>query len=488
MKRRIYYNPELTKLARKLRNNSTLSEVLLWGELKTGRMLGFDFHRQKPIDNYIVDFFCYDLMLAIEIDGSSHDHKIGYDKARQKKLDDLGIRFLRFDDLDVKQKIESVLEEIKKWIEENNSHTTNGEDTPLVPPSRGESRADKIIEYPLTIEREGNLQGGILNCSDTKISSGVPPYKGRDGGVERNSWFIKKTATELGFSYCGISKAEFLEEEAPRLEEWLKRGYQGKMSYLENHFDKRLDPRLLVPGAKSVISLMYNYYPDKDLAAEKADSYKIAKYAYGEDYHFVIKEKLKTFLELIQEEVGKVEGRAFIDSAPVHERAWAKKSGLGWIGKNSLLLNREMGSFFFLAELIIDLELEYDGPIKDYCGTCTACMDACPTDAIPAPYVVDGSKCISYFTIELKEEIPTEVKGKFENWIFGCDICQDVCPWDRFAKPHQEKKFEPHPELEKMTKSDWREITEDVFEKLFQKSAVQRTKLNGLKRNIQFIQ
>lgn len=501
MKRRIYYNPELTELARKLRNNSTLSEVLLWGELKTGRMLGFDFHRQKPIDNYIVDFFCYDLMLAIEIDGSSHDHKISYDKARQKKLEALGIRFLRFDDLDVKQKIETVLGEIKRWIEENNTHTANGEDTPLAPPSRGESRADKIIEYPLTIEREENLQGGILNSSDTIISSGVSPSKGGKGGVERNSSFIKKAATELGFSYCGISKAEFLEEEAPRLEEWLKRGYQGKMSYLENHFDKRLDPRLLVPGAKSVISLMYNYYPQKNLfseaSAEKDQlSYakaseskcKIAKYAYGEDYHFVIKEKLKTFLALIQQEVGEVHGRAFVDSAPVHERAWAKKSGLGWIGKNSLLLNREMGSFFFLAELIIDLELEYDGPIKDYCGTCTACMDACPTDAIPAPYVVDGSKCISYFTIELKEEIPTEVKGKFKNWIFGCDICQDVCPWNRFAKPHQEKKFEPHPDLEKMTASDWREITKDVFEKLFQKSAVQRTKLNGLKRNIQFIQ
>jgi epoxyqueuosine reductase len=501
MKRRIYYNPKLSALARELRNNSTLSEILLWNELKTGRMLGFDFHRQKPIDNFIVDFFCYDLMLAIEIDGSSHDHKIGYDKARQKKLEDLGIRFLRFDDLDVKQKIESVLEEIKRWIEENITHTTNGEDTPLAPPPRGESRADKIIEYPLTIESEGNLQGGILNSSDTIISSGVPPSKGGKGGVERNSSFIKKAATELGFSYCGISKAEFLEEEAPRLEEWLKRGYQGKMSYLENHFDKRLDPRLLVPGAKSVISLLYNYYPEKDLSSfaeaskdqlpstqPSESKLKIAKYAYGEDYHFVIKEKLKTFLELIQEEVGKVEGRAFVDSAPVHERAWAKKSGLGWIGKNSLLLNREMGSFFFLAELIIDLDLEYDGPIKDYCGTCTACMDACPTDAIPAPYVVDGSKCISYFTIELKEEIPTEVKGKFENWIFGCDICQDVCPWNRFAKPHQEKKFQPHPDLEKMTVSDWREITEDVFDRLFQKSAVQRTKLNGLKRNIQFIQ
>jgi len=480
MKRRIYYNPKLTALARELRNNSTLSEILLWDELKTGRMLGFDFHRQKPIDNFIVDFFCYDLMLAIEIDGSSHDHKISYDKSRQKKLEALGIRFLRFDDLDVKQKIETVLGEIKRWIEENN--------TPLIPPSRGDSEQNKEIVNPTVFDVTRKNRKTSSEIFETPLNTLFPPLKGGEGGVEQNTKLIKSLASQLGFSFCGISKAEFLEEEAPRLEEWLKRGYQGKMSYLENHFDKRLDPRLLVPGAKSVISLMYNYYPDKDLAADKVDSYKIAKYAYGEDYHFVIKEKLKTFLELIQEEVGKVEGRAFVDSAPVHERAWAKKSGLGWIGKNSLLLNREMGSFFFLAELIIDLELEYDGPIKDYCGTCTACVDACPTDAIPAPYVVDGSKCISYFTIELKEEIATEVKGKFENWIFGCDICQDVCPWNRFAKPHQEKKFQPHPDLEKMTASDWREITEDVFDRLFQKSAVQRTKLNGLKRNIQFIQ
>jgi len=313
------------------------------------------------------------------------------------------------------------------------------------------------------------------------------------------SSLIKRYASQFGFSFCGISKAEFLEEEAPRLEEWLKRGYQGKMSYLENHFDKRLDPRLLVPEAKSVVSLVYNYFPKKDLSAissAKVESpsskasegkLKIAKYAYGEDYHFVVKEKLKEFLALIQSEIGEVNGRAFVDSAPVHERAWAKKSGIGWVGKNSLLLNREMGSFFFLAELILDLELEPDGSIKDYCGTCTACMDACPTDAIPQPYVVDGSKCISYFTIELKEEIPTDVKGKFENWIFGCDICQDVCPWNRFSKPHEEKKFFPHPDLEKMTRADWQEITEDVFEKLFKKSAVRRTKLGGLKRNIKFI-
>lgn len=296
--------------------------------------------------------------------------------------------------------------------------------------------------------------------------------------------FIKSTAAKLGFSFCGISKAVFLEEEADKLETWLSKGYQGKMSYLENHFDKRLDPTKLVEGAKSVVSLMYNYYPEKDLA--NIHNLKIAKYAYGEDYHFVIKDKLKEFLFLIHEEVGEVNGRAFVDSAPVMERVWAKKSGIGWIGKNSLLLNRSMGSFFFLAELILDLELEYDGPIKDYCGTCTACMDACPTDAIPQPYVVDGSKCISYFTIELKEEIPNEVKGKFENWIFGCDICQDVCPWNRFSQPHNESRFKPHAELEKLSGNDWKEMTEEVFQKIFKKSAVKRTGFEGLKRNIEF--
>jgi epoxyqueuosine reductase len=298
---------------------------------------------------------------------------------------------------------------------------------------------------------------------------------------------IKKIATDLGFSYCGISKAEFLTEEAPRLEEWLKRNYQGKMNYLENHFDKRLDPTLLVPGAKSIISLIYNYYPEKDLVDTNPESFKIAKYAYGEDYHKVVKDKLKIFLDRIEEEVGAVNGRAFVDSAPVHERAWAKKSGLGWIGKNSLLLNRTMGSFFFLAELILDLELDYDLPIKDYCGTCTACIDACPTDAIAEPYVVDGSKCISYFTIELKEEIPASVKGKFENWIFGCDICQDVCPWNSFSKPHSEPRFAPPDNLQKMTQNDWSEITEEVFKTLFKNSPVKRTKFEGLKRNIAFL-
>ncbi|HEY9048096.1 MAG TPA: tRNA epoxyqueuosine(34) reductase QueG [Ohtaekwangia sp.] len=298
--------------------------------------------------------------------------------------------------------------------------------------------------------------------------------------------FIKQVATELGFSFCGIAKAEFLADEAPRLEAWLKRGYQGKMSYLENHFDKRLDPTLLVPGAKSVVSLIYNYYPEKDLARE--GEFKIAKYAYGEDYHFVIKDKLRLMMQRLEEKVGAIQGRAFVDSAPVMERVWAKRSGLGWIGKNSLLLNKQMGSFFFLAELIIDIELDYDGPVKDYCGTCTACMDACPTDAIPEPYTVDGSKCISYFTIELKEEIPTDVKGKFENWIFGCDICQDVCPWNSFSKPHSELAFNAHPDLEKMTRQEWREITDDVFQKLFRHSAVKRTKLEGLKRNIRFLE
>ena len=300
------------------------------------------------------------------------------------------------------------------------------------------------------------------------------------------SQFIKRTAFELGFDQCGIAKAEFLEEEAPRLEEWLNQGMHGQMAYMANHFDKRLDPTKLVEGAKSVISLLYNYYPEKDLAKE--GEYKIAKYAYGKDYHFVIKDKLKTFFQKIQEEIGEVSGRVFVDSAPVHERAWAAKSGLGWIGKNSLLLNKDQGSFFFLAEIILDLELEYDRPVNDHCGTCTACLDACPTDAIPEPYVVDGSRCISYFTIELKENIPPAFKGKFEDWIFGCDICQDVCPWNRFSKPHQEPQFDPHPDLAEMHKNDWHELTEEIFRKVFKKSAVKRTKYAGLKRNVGFVQ
>ncbi len=325
--------------------------------------------------------------------------------------------------------------------------------------------------------------------SPLPLSPGSGVSEGRGEGIMKSTTphtqFIKSTAQELGFTFCGISKAEFLEDEASQLEEWLKRGYHGSMGYMENHFDKRLDPTLLVPGAKSVISLLYNYYPEKDLATD--NQFKIAKYAYGEDYHFVIKDKLKEFLQRIHEQIGEVNGRAFVDSGPVMERAWAKKSGIGWIGKNSLLLNKSMGSFFFLAELIVDIELAYDGPVKDYCGTCTACMDACPTDAIPQPYVVDGSKCISYFTIELKEEIPSSVKGKFENWIFGCDICQDVCPWNSFSKPQKETRFNPHPDLVNMKQEDWKEITDEVFQKLFKKSAVKRTRLEGLKRNIGFV-
>ena len=303
--------------------------------------------------------------------------------------------------------------------------------------------------------------------------------------IQNNTFLIKQEAEKLGFMFCGISKAEFLAEEAPKLEQWLSKGMHGSMQYMENHFDKRLDPTLLVPGAKSVVSLVYNYYPKKDLA--NSDSYKIAKYAYGQDYHYVVKDKLKSLLEIIHNNIGEVGGRAFVDSAPVMERQWAQRAGVGWIGKNSLLLNKQAGSFFFLAELILDLELEPDGPVKDFCGTCTACMDACPTDAIPDPYVVDASKCISYFTIELKEQIPNDVKGKFENWVFGCDICQDVCPWNRFSKPHNEPAFEPHEQLEGMTKTDWEEITEDVFREVFRKSAVKRTKYEGLKRNIKFL-
>ncbi len=298
--------------------------------------------------------------------------------------------------------------------------------------------------------------------------------------------FIKEEAYSLGFEFVGISKAEQMEEEAKRLEQWLNKDYHGKMSYMENHFDLRVDPCKLVPGAKSVISLMYNYFPEKKQQDQTAP--KLAKYAYGKDYHFVLKDKLKTLFNAIQENIGGIDGRVFVDSAPVLERDWAKRSGIGWVGKNTLLINPKRGSFFFLAEVIIDLELVYDGPIKDYCGTCTKCIDACPTDAIPAEgYVLDGSKCISYFTIELKDEIPQSYKGQFENWMFGCDICQDVCPWNRFSKKHNELQFEPAASLLEMTKKEWEEITEEVFQKVFQKSAVKRTKYAGLKRNIKFL-
>jgi len=300
-----------------------------------------------------------------------------------------------------------------------------------------------------------------------------------------NANLIKTEATRLGFSSCGIAKAEFLEEEAPKLEQWLENGYQGKMFYMENHIDKRLDPTKLVPGAKSVISLQYNYFPSE---YQKASSYQISKYAYGEDYHHVIKDKLYQLFQFIRDNIGDINGRVFVDSAPVLERTWAKKSGLGWIGKNSLLITKKKGSFFFLAEIILDLILEYDQEFKtDHCGDCTKCLDACPTEAILPNSTIDGSKCISYFTIELKDEIPSSVKGKFEDWMFGCDICQDVCPWNRFSTPHFEHKFEPQDNLLNMTKKDWEEITEDVFKKIFKKSAVNRTKYIGLKRNINFL-
>lgn len=298
------------------------------------------------------------------------------------------------------------------------------------------------------------------------------------------SQLIKSEAKRLGFLSCGISKAAFLEEEAPRLEKWLNNNMNGEMGYMENHFDKRLDPTVLVPGSKSVISLLLNYYPTQ---IQNPDSYKISKYAYGTDYHFIIKDKLKELMHFITEEIGEVNGRAFVDSAPVLDKAWAAKSGLGWIGKHSNLLTKQSGSFYFIAELIVDLDLEYDNPVTDHCGTCTACIDACPTNAIVADRVVDGSKCISYFTIELKNEIPISEKGKFQDWMFGCDICQDVCPWNRFSKPHNEPLFNPHPELLSMTKKDWEEITEDVFREIFKKSAVKRTKYTGLTRNIQFL-
>ncbi|WP_339695425.1 tRNA epoxyqueuosine(34) reductase QueG [uncultured Marixanthomonas sp.] len=301
---------------------------------------------------------------------------------------------------------------------------------------------------------------------------------------EKQTQLIKTEAKRLGFLSCGISKAEFLEEEAPRLETWLNQNMHGEMGYMENYFDKRLDPTKLVPDSKSVISLLLNYYPSEE---QNENSYKISKYAYGRDYHFVIKDKLKQLLSHIQDEIGDVHGRAFVDSAPVLDKAWAAKSGLGWIGKHSNLLTKQTGSFYFIAELIVDLDLEYDTPVTDHCGSCTACIDACPTQAIVDPYVVDGSKCISYLTIELKNEIPTEFSNKMEDWMFGCDICQDVCPWNRFSKPHNEPLFNPHPELLENTKKDWEEITKEVFNEIFRKSAVKRTKYEGLKRNIQYL-
>lgn len=298
--------------------------------------------------------------------------------------------------------------------------------------------------------------------------------------------FISTKAKELGFFHIGFSKADFLEEEAPRLENWLDQNYHGEMAYMANHFDKRLDPRLLVDDAKTVISLLFNYYTNEEQVDPEAP--KISKYAYGDDYHDVIKEKLKELIAYIQDEIGEVNGRGFVDSAPVMDKAWAKKAGIGWLGKNSNLIHPKKGSFFFIADLIIDLELEADGPIKDYCGTCTRCIDACPTDAIIQPYVVNGSKCISYLTIELKDELlPSEFKGKMDNWMFGCDICQDVCPWNRFSVLHQEERFQAKPSLLEFSKKDWLDLQEEGFQILFKGSPVKRTKFSGLKRNITFL-
>ena len=303
--------------------------------------------------------------------------------------------------------------------------------------------------------------------------------------IEKNTKLIKDKAVDLGFISCGISKADFLEDEAPRLEKWLNQNHHGQMSYMEKNFDKRLDPRLLVPDSKSVVSLLFNYYTDKK--QEDSQAPKISSYAFGEDYHFVIKRKLKKLMNYIKTEIGDVSGRAFVDSAPIMEKAWASKSGLGWIGKNTNLISKKTGSFFFIAELIIDLELEYDSSTTDHCGSCTKCIDACPTEALIAPYQIDGSKCISYLTIELKDQIPNEFKDKMDNWAFGCDICQTVCPWNRFSKEHKEDAFSPKEELIKMTKNEWNEITEEVFNTVFKNSAIKRTKYNGLKRNIKFL-
>jgi len=298
---------------------------------------------------------------------------------------------------------------------------------------------------------------------------------------------VKSMASKLGFDHCGIAKAQVLNEDARRLEQWLNKGMHGNMQYMENYFDLRVDPNKLVPGARSVITLMLNYFPEEK---QNNDTSKIAKYAFGKDYHEVIREKLKFFLQQIKENIGEINGRGFVDSAPVLERTWAQRSGLGWIGKNGNIINKQSGSFFFIATLIVDIELAYDDPYaKDYCGTCTNCIDNCPTDAILPDKVVDGSKCISYFTIELKDAlIPDAMKGKFDNWMFGCDICQDVCPWNRFSKPTNEINFTPIPEVLNFSINDWEELTEESFKKIFQHSPLKRSKWQGIKRNLKFIQ
>jgi len=300
---------------------------------------------------------------------------------------------------------------------------------------------------------------------------------------KKYSDFIKNKSIELGFISCGISKSGFLENEIGRFESWLKNNYHGKMSYMERNFDKRMDTRKLVDGSKSVISLLFNYYPSKEI---NNNSFKISKYAYGKDYHFIIKDKLKTLLSSMRNEIGEIDGRVFVDSAPIMEKAWAKKSGLGWIGKNTNLISKKTGSFFFIAEIIVDLELEYDGEVTDHCGSCTACLDACPTDALYEPYKIDASKCISYFTIELKDQFPNELKKDFNDWIFGCDICQDVCPWNKFSIPNKEPLLNPKNEINQYSKKDWLELTDEVFKVVFKETPLERTKFKGLKRNIQY--
>jgi len=294
---------------------------------------------------------------------------------------------------------------------------------------------------------------------------------------------VKQLARRHGFDYCGISKAEFLKEEAPSLEAWLKSGFQGSMTWMERHFDMRLDPRLLVPGARSVISFLINYTPKE---VNKKSHGKISRYAYGEDYHKVIKKMMKVFFEELKNEIGEIGGRIFIDSAPVMDKAWAKRSGLGWIGKHTNLINKQAGSWFFIAECILDLDLEPDGPVKDYCGTCTRCLDACPTDALIGAQQIDASRCISYLTIELREALPLWAKEKMEGYVFGCDICQEVCPWNRFSKPHNNEAFEPMPEQE-MSEQEWFEITEEIFKEKFGRSALSRTGLKGMQRNFNFL-
>ncbi len=303
--------------------------------------------------------------------------------------------------------------------------------------------------------------------------------------TKNHTKLIKEKTEKFGFQSCGISKAEFLEEEAPRLEAWLKNNYHGEMKYMENHFDKRLNPTLLVDGAKSVISISYNYFPKTEI--ETLGNFKISKYAYGEDYHEVIKEKLAELVAELQEEIGEFGFRIFVDSAPVLEKAWARKSGIGWVGKNANLITKKHGSFYFLAEIICDLELENDVETTDHCGTCRACIEACPTKAIISDKIVDGSKCISYATIELKNEIPDYFEGKVDDWIFGCDVCQDVCPWNRFSAPTLEEKFAPDFQKLNFRKNEWKELTQEIFSEIFRKSAVKRTKFSGLMRNIEFL-